>query len=183
MILGIGNKAQNGKDTAGEAIVGYFNTRRQIQVSHGVKPSYPEARIFKFADALYKVCREEHGMIDKDAPLLQKVGNSRRVEFGLDYWINKLADSMKGFDGLAVITDMRYANEADWVKSVGGTTVQVTRLNQDGSQFIATDRDPNHPSEIELDGYNFDAYIKSKSAALTGEYAITLAEFMKGLKS
>jgi hypothetical protein len=150
---------------------------------HGLKVIMPEARIFKFADALYRICREEYGMTEKDAPLLQRIGDGRRNEFGLSYWIDQLDVKMRGFNGVAVITDMRYINEADWIKSKGGFTVQVSRVNEDGSQFIANDRDPNFPSEVQLDGYNFDAYIKSKSAVLTADFAITLAEYIRGLKS
>jgi hypothetical protein len=182
-LLGLGYKARNGKDTAGEAIVDYFAARREQQLKHGLKPTIPEARIFKFAAALYKVCREEYGMTGKDAPLLQKVGEGRRNEFGLNYWIDQLEASMKGFDGISVITDVRYLNEVDWIKSKGGTTIKVERLNQDGTPFIATDRDPNFVSETQLDGYNFDAYIRSKSAALTAEMAITIAEYYRGLRA
>jgi len=183
ILFGLGSKARQGKDTAGEAIVNHFNDRRHLQVQHGLKVTSPEARIFKFADALYRVCREEYGMVGKDAPLLQKIGDGRRNEFGLTYWIDQLEATMKNFDGIAVITDMRYINEADWVKSKDGFTVQVSRVNENGSQFISNDRDQNFPSEVQLDNYNFDAYIKSKSVALTAEYAITLAEYFRGLRS
>jgi len=183
ILFGLGNKARQGKDTAGLAICDYYNRKRDIQAEHDLPFTVPEARIFKFADALYKVCREEYGMVGKDARLLQQVGEGRRNEYGLNYWINKLEQSMAGFKGVAVLTDMRYTNEADWVKSKGGRTVQVTRLNLDGSQFISGDRDPNFISEVQLDSYNFDAYIKSKDAALTAEYAITLTEYYRGLKA
>lgn len=183
LLLGFGHKANQGKDTAGEAIVNYFATKREQQLKHGLKPTIPEARIFKFAAALYKVCREEYGMVGKDAPLLQKVGEGRRNQFGLNYWIDQLEASMRGFEGIAVLTDVRYFNEADWVKSKGGVTVKVERLNEDGTPFIATDRDPNFVSETQLDGYNFDCYIRSKAAALTAEMAVTLAEYYRGLKT
>jgi len=101
----------------------------------------------------------------------------------LNYWIDQLEKSMVGFNGIAVLTDMRYTNEADWVKSKGGLTVQVSRINEDGSQYISDDRDPNFVSEVQLDNYNYDAYIKSKNPALTAELAITHAEFFRGLKS
>lgn len=181
LIIGLGNRARQGKDTAGEAIVEYFNSRRNAQLKHGLKPATPEARIFKFADALYKVCREEYGMIGKNANLLQQVGEGRRNEFGLNYWIDQLDATMKGFEGIAVITDMRYTNEADWVKAKGGYTIQVSRLNENGLPFITADRDPNFVSEVQLDNYNYDAYIKTKSPALTAQLAITTVEYFRGL--
>ena len=182
IIIGIGNKARNGKDTAGEAIVQHFNTLRGMQNRHGLKAATPEARIFKFADALYKEAREKYGMTEKDPTLLQNIGAERRIESHGKYWIEMLEKSMQGFEGIAVITDMRYENEADWVGNRGGYRLQVSRLNEDGTQYISPDRDPRHPSEIELDNYNFDGYIKSKSAALTAELAITHALYFKAMK-
>ena len=187
ILLGLGYRAQNGKDTAGEAIVQHFARKRaQLQQYYGpytVTKAVPEARIFKFADALYKVCREEYGMTVKDPALLQQVGDGRRSEFGEYYWINKVNDALEGFDGIGILTDMRYANEAEWVKGKSGYTVEVKRLNQNGSPFITQDRDPNFVSETQLHNYNFDFQIISKSAVLTAEYAITLAEFIRGLKA
>ena len=199
MILAFGHKARQGKDTAGEAVVEYYNNRRDIASRHYTvisKPNkhrakandifdrnYPAARLFKLADAAYKVCREEYGMTEKDASLLQMIGDGRREQFGLDYWIKQLDAQINSFKGIAVITDVRYTNEADWVKSLGGHTINVRRLNEDGMPFITSDRDPNFISEIQLDGYNYDYHIISKSPALTAELAITISEYIRGLES
>lgn len=193
MILLFGHKARQGKDTAGEAVVDFYNRRRAIITGSNrrsgiaspksIDIDFPEARIFKFADELYRVCREEYGMIEKDATLLQKVGDGRRNEFGLDYWIKQIDPKIKAFKGVVVITDVRYINEADWGKNIGGHLINVSRLNQDGSAFVADDRDPNFISEVQLDGYNYDHYIKTKSAAETAEQAVTIAEFIRGLET
>lgn len=181
MIIAFGNKARHGKDSAGEALVAHYNNARATQQRHGLKPATPEARIFKFADALYRVCREEYGMTEKDPALLQKIGDGRRQEFGLTYWIDQLDAQISKFNGIAVITDMRYTNEAEWVKSKGGITVQVLRLNLDGNPYVSPDRDPNFISEVQLDTYDYDVAIETKSAVLTGELAITIAEYYRGM--
>ena len=182
MIIGFGSKARQGKDTSGEAVVHYFNQQYNWAIEHDVKAPKP-AKIFKFADALYRLCREEYGMTEKDPLLLQKIGDGRRQEFGEDYWIKKLAESIKAFPGHAVITDVRYTNEADWIKTQKGFVVNVTRLNLDGSPFVTTDRDPNFISEVQLDNYNWDAYIKVREGdvALTAETAITTALYFESL--
>jgi len=56
-------------------------------------------------------------------------------------------------------------------------------LNPDGTIYIADDRPANHPSEIELDGYAWDFYIKAYSgeAALVADQAITIVEYLRGL--
>lgn len=185
MLLAFGHKARQGKDTAGEAVVEYYNRRRESAAQHLMRDSkfdalYPPASIFKFADALYQVCREEYGMTEKDAPLLQKVGDGRREQFGKTYWIDKLSAKIDAFKGIAVITDVRYTNEADWVNARGGHCINVRRLHPDGTPFVTTDRDPNFISEVQLDPYNYEFYIMSKYAAYTADAAITIAEFIRG---
>ena len=60
----------------------------------------------------------------------------------------------------------------------------MQRLNQDGTQYYSSDRAPDHQSEVALDNYNWDYFIKAKSGqvALVGEQAITLAEYLRGLE-
>lgn len=190
MLLAFGHKARQGKDTAGEAVVDYYNKRREAALAHLVwgPPNlklYPVARLFKFSDELYRVAREEYGMTEKDAPLLQKIGDGRRQQFGLSYWIDLLAPKIAAFNGIAVITDIRYTNEANWINDQGGHCINVRRLNDNGSQYFATDRDPNFVSEIQLDGYYYEYYISAKTgqAVLVGEQAITIAEHIRGLET
>ena len=121
----------------------------------------------------------------KHPKLLQWWGTEfRRQYFGQDYWIKKLFATIPGNLHIALISDMRFLDEAAVVKERGGYTVNVQRLNADGTQYYAPDRPKDHRSETELDGYNYDYFIKSKegSQALTGEYAITLAEYLMALQ-
>ena len=167
LLLGFGNKARQGKDSAARAIEDF-----------NFGAPYYEIRIFKFAEALYDLCYKEYGMIEKDAPLLQRVGQEKRQQ-NPNYWIERLDFRTRTFEGIGIITDVRYQNEAEWIKSQGGFLINVTRLNEDGSQFIASDRPANHPSEIDLDNWKWDAYIKTYSdqEVLAGEQAITIANF------
>lgn len=169
LLLGFGSKARQGKDLAGQAIETYFNSQY---------PKYPQVKIFKFADALYDICRKEYGMTTKDPALLQRVGKERRQQEPT-YWIDRLRFDMGNFNGVGIITDVRYQNEAWWIKSFGGFVINVTRLNDDGTPFISPDRDPNHVSECELDNYNFDGYIKTHTGeeTLAAEQAITAANY------
>jgi hypothetical protein len=120
----------------------------------------------------------------KHPKLLQWWGTEyRRQFFGQDYWIKKLYASMPTNLHIAIITDMRFLDEAAAIKERGGYTINIQRLNQDGTQWYSSDRPKDHRSETELDGFNYDFYIKTKDhhAALTGEQAVTLAEYLKGL--
>ena len=47
-----------------------------------------------------------------------------------------------------------------------GVFARVVRLNEDGSQYIDPSRDPNHPSEAELDGVPADFTLEAQSGGL-----------------
>jgi hypothetical protein len=181
IILGFGHKAQNGKDTDGEAIQHYYAAQSQLLRQHGLDGGL-KVYIAKFAGALYKECRELHGMKEKDPVLLQRIGMARRAE-DPDYWVKRAFAAIPQDTNLVIFTDVRFRNEAARIKAEGGHLIEVVRLNQDGTRYYATDRPKDHQSEIELDGYNWDHYIRTKSAAETGEFAITIAEYIRGLES
>lgn len=185
LVLGFGNKARAGKDTAVEAIVGYFDKSLQLAHKHGLKNHIPVAQSFKFAGALYEECQTLHGMKEKDAPLLQRVGMQRRAEDPF-YWIERCFQKIRDEKpDIALISDVRFLNEAKWIKDIGGYTINVSRLNEDGTKFVADDRPADHPSETELDDWNWDYRLTAKTGqcALVGELAITLVEFIRGLRS
>lgn len=186
LILAFGNKARHGKDTAGEAVRDYFVHQRTILNRHWeLGPKGPAAMIYKFADALYKECREKHGMTTKDSPLLQRVGSERRAE-NPRYWIERVFEQVDAEQpSIAIFTDIRHLNEATEVKSRGGFVFNVSRLNRDGTPYVDPSRPATHASEVDLDDYLFDFYIKAYSGevALIQEQAITIAEYARGLKS
>lgn len=186
LLLSFGNKAQHGKDTAGEAVVEYFNNiRSRAERNYNSRFTRPAAQLFKFADALYDECRTLHGMKEKDASLLQRIGQGRRLE-NENYWVDKAFAAMTESQAeIAVFSDIRYLNEAEAVWEKGGYVINVSRLNRDGSPFVASDRPSDHISEIQLDDAPFDFFIKAYTgeAALVEQQAITIAEYVRGLKS
>lgn len=119
----------------------------------------------------------------KHPKLLQWWGTEYRRKVDPDYWVKKWQQEVLNFKGVVVTGDLRFLNEAAAIKQAGGFTVNVTRLNQDGSPYRDIGRPVNHVSETELDNYNWDFYIKTSAghAALTGEQAITLAEYLTAL--
>jgi hypothetical protein len=182
IIIGLGHKARSGKDTAGEAIVQHYADQFVTARKHGQTYKGPRIVLMKFAGALYKEARELHGMTEKDPVLLQNIGMARRAE-DPDYWVKRAFAAIPQGTDIAVFTDVRFLNEAAAIKAKHGYLINVVRLNEDGSRYFATDRPANHPSETELDAYNWDFQIVSKSAALTGEVAITIAEYIRGLET
>lgn len=174
IIIGFGNRARHGKDTA----VNYIQKQNSIVYVDWQCPVITQR--FGFADALYEECHTLHNMTVKDARLLQQVGAARRAE-DPNYWITKLFQKVPSCVNMLLISDVRYQNEAEHIKSLGGYLVNVSRLNEDGSPFVADDRPADHPSETELDGYNWDFYIKAKSgqAELIEQQAFAIAEYIR----
>ena len=89
---------------------------------------------------------------------LQFFGNKFRSEYGEDFWIRMLKSNLiLGNKWLNIITDVRYKNEADFIKSNKGILIRVNRPEIQTSKNIS-----NHSSETELDKYlNFDYIIEN----------------------
>lgn len=183
IILGIGHKARHGKDTAANAILDYYGVRNDLCLKHDL-PKYSIVHVQRigFADALYEMARNEYGMKEKDSVLLQRLGSEKRAE-DPDYWVNRLATRISSTTDILVIPDTRYRNEAAWIKAAGGYVLKITRLNADGTPFVDPSRPADHPSEIDLENYRFDFEWKISDGhqALTGELAVTLVEYLRGL--
>lgn len=91
--------------------------------------------------------------------MLQRRGTEEgRWVYGEDIWIRTLeawiaAYVAKGWNRF-VVTDVRFPNEAEWIKMMGGTMIQV--MGRGGLEGALA----QHPSETALDGYvGFDLVI------------------------
>jgi hypothetical protein len=87
--------------------------------------------------------------------LLQRFGTEvGREMFGDDFWVNAAIDSIK--DGSrVVVSDVRYPNEADAVKKLGGEVWRVVRPGYGAAN--------DHASEHALNDYNFDYILENNS--------------------
>lgn len=112
--------------------------------------------------------------------MLQQRGTEQgRNVYGEDIWIRTMeawitAHLSKGWKRF-VLTDVRFENEAQWVKMMGGHLVQVTgRGGLDGVLAF-------HPSETGLDSYTgFDLTIDNSPQS--GPYAVsTLQQWARTL--
>lgn len=109
---------------------------------------------------------------DKTRNLLQKRGTEEgRNVYGHDIWINILETWIKrhhetGIERI-IVTDLRFPNEVEWLKSIGGTTFRIEapnrnidRLKQEAKEDMERlNRIKNHESETALDYYNNFDYV------------------------
>jgi len=147
MIIGLGYKARSGKDTVGNHLVENYGFQR-----------------LSFADQLKLFCEVNFGMKEKDPRLLQEVGmNFRQNDPG--HWIKKVANIVeRSPKEHYVITDVRFKNEFFYIKENGGVVWDIQRWIDDENsvfpnvvkRYISDDRPKDHPSEIDLDGVEFD---------------------------
>lgn len=152
-ILGLVGKKKAGKDSIFESLAESRSENRIKATPFRVS----------FADAIKQDIAEQLGTSlekvnfhkDKLRPWIQGHGTDMRA-VELDYWINKIRliveteqDKIKL---LTVITDVRYQNEAEWIKSLGGKLLRVYRKETDN-------HGDTHSSEIELESIVCDNFI------------------------
>jgi hypothetical protein len=92
----------------------------------------------------------------------QKIGTEAiRNNLHHDAWVLSLFSKYHPEYDNWVVSDVRFLNEANYIKKMGGLLV---RLNGDPTSLRANDqRDMNHASEIELDNYEgFDLVFENK---------------------
>lgn len=142
---------------------------RQINIPLWVEPEpHPD-----FSDPLLP--------FGKHSKLLQWWGTEYRRSQNPNYWVDKLRSQLLGLSGVSIVTDVRFYNEAELIRELGGFNIRVTRLQSNGELYAAPDRPKNHPSEINLDSYNWDQFItvKEGDGALRDQIGITMYEFLQ----
>ena len=144
MILGISGKAQSGKDSVGQYLVEKYAFKRAAS-----------------ADALKRIARNIftwNGQKDEAGrKFLQDLAMAVRG-YDQDYWIRITLQEIQHQHVLNqvnnfVITDVRFLNEAKYLKAQGAI---LLRINRPGIALL------DHVSETELDDYNdFDFVIEN----------------------
>lgn len=167
IIIGLGHKARQGKDTVANIIYDTYKDKYNI-VLYALADALKREVVGNEFELCLKhgieydtnpdmtdpICNSKHG---KQSKLLQFWGSYRRAQDPF-YWIRKLSDQILiDRPQIAIVKDIRYFNEALWVVANDGYTVKVTRLN-----YVDLTRDPSHPSETQLNNYGFNYEIAVK---------------------
>lgn len=152
-VILISGKARSGKDQTAQ----YF---KDILVKNGRK-----AIICHYADALKHFLKNSLGWDgnkdEKGRELLQRWGTDIIRKNNPDCWVNIIIELLKGLektDYYVIIPDTRFKNEIEKIKDndFRSITVRVERPNFNNG---LTEEQKNHPSETDLDDYDFDYYI------------------------
>ena len=167
IIIGLAGKKRSGKNSVANMISELASkdgwTVKEFAFAYQVKREVADA------------CEVSVDYIEKHKDMfrlgLQWWGTEfRRAMYGDKYWIKQLNFAMEQeglgqFDKhLYIVTDVRFKNEADYIKNLGGLVVRIERPEaltwRDWLPWniIRKSRD-NHASETDLDNHPFRAFI------------------------
>ena len=167
MIIGLSGYAQSGKDTVAKYLVENHKFKR-----------------IAFADALRDMSYKSNPMVGEGLRLrdlvddygwdvakqnsyvreyLQMSGLAAREVLNENVWVIAAIKNMD-VDSNYVITDVRFQNEAVFVRRLRG---QIWRVERDGVKAVNS-----HVSEHDLDGWEFDAYIHNNATIEDLEFAV-----------
>ncbi len=158
MIIGLSGYAQTGKDTVAQHLVEHYGFTR-IAFADAIRdalyaldpivsdyPAIPGVRLSWIVDRSgWESVKQESPYVRR---MLQRFGTEvARNQWGEDFWVNLAMSKANGIANV-VIADVRFPNEYDAIKANGGQVWRVNKFNHQPAN--------DHPSEIALDGHQFD---------------------------
>ena len=146
MKFAISGKSRSGKDTIADYLTKYGFTKYSF-----AKP-LKEMAISCFGCTSDEVYNTKPSNVRNCLISLGKAGR----DYDLNFWVNKCLSKIEK-DELAVISDLRYLNEAEILKKNGFILIRVNRDVEDRRQYGISNTEDL--SETELDNYDKFDYI------------------------
>lgn len=153
LVIGLTGRARHGKDLAAEIIASVA----------------PGARRYAFSDAIAAHARVLGLMTARDPVILQQVGYDARLT-NPKVWIDAVYGAICDHaPPVAIVTGVRFPDEAELVRGMGGFIIKSVRVDADGQPFTSGDRDAAHPTETAIDGIAPD-YVVANVTGRIGDY-------------
>jgi len=155
MIIGLSGYAQSGKDTTAELLCLNYKYKRQSfadpmrQALMIINPKLDSiTRLSEYVDDYGWEIAKQNPEVRR---LLQVFGTDfGRKMLGADVWVKMLMDKLN-YEDRVVISDVRYPNEAEAIRKLGGSVWRINRRNHSAVN--------GHPSEHAMDNYMFNYVI------------------------
>jgi len=158
MIIGLSGYAQSGKDTVANILVEKYGYKRIAfadpirELLYEMDPPVPVGAGSEKHTVGLQNYVDIYGWDDaKQNPIvrsmLQNLGVGARKVFGDTFWVYQALSDVAPQDKV-VVSDVRFVNEADWIKDFTG---QIWRVKRMGTTAVN-----EHVSESEMDGYPVD---------------------------
>jgi dephospho-CoA kinase len=158
MIIGLSGYAQSGKDTTAKILIDEFGFNRVafadkirlflLEINPLLSDGYPLKSVVN--EYGWDVAKSRNEV----RRLMQETGVAARNLFDQDFWVNAAFKDLDPVERV-VVTDVRFRNEADYIKELGGYVWRISRSSVEAVN--------NHVSENDLDNYFFDAVITNNS--------------------
>ena len=178
MIIGLSGYAQSGKDTVAKILVEEYGFTRIAfadkikELLYEMNPRFNDRQLQQWVDLQGWDATKE---IPEVRMMLQNLGVGARKIIGELVWV-KLAIMRLDSDKNYVVTDVRFTNEADWIKEVYGG--HIWRVERPGVKPVN-----DHVSESELNAWNFDELIyNAGSLEDLAEIVRSSMEFPNGVR-
>jgi len=157
MIIGLSGYARSGKDTVAQYLVEHYGYER-IAFADPIKNLLLEMNPILYNGGRLSSLVRDYGWDVAKANsevrrLLQSLGLGARTVLDKDVWVSHAMLNIMDITKNYVITDVRFKNEAEMIKSLYGEVWRVKRIGVDPVN--------SHVSESELDGWKFDQIISN----------------------
>jgi hypothetical protein len=156
MIIGLSGYARSGKDTVADYLIKHNEFIKMSFAAPMKEAMYrlnPIVKVDEISSLRYKNIVDVYGLdkakesVPEIRRLLQVFGTEvGRDLFGENFWVDIVLNNIK--NEKVVISDVRFKNEADAIRSKGGKIWRIIR--KDVGPVTG------HPSETDLDNYKFD---------------------------
>lgn len=152
MLIGLVGKKGSGKDTVADFLIDRFNFMK-IAFADPLKKVLQVLFLLEdrqLHDPKYKEMVDDRwGMSPRQ--MMQMMGTDIvRAKFGEDFWLKHMDYTLKQHETkFIVISDVRFKNEAEWVRNNGGILIRL-RTETDNLTL------DTHQSECELDEISTD---------------------------
>ena len=163
-VIGIAGWARSGKDTIADYLVenhGYTKVSFSTPMKEAMYRLNPRITVNEIPNTALRIGVDVYGWegLKERSPdirgLLQRFGTEvGREMFDEDFWVDYALNSIPD-GGKAVIADVRYPNEADAIKALGGKVYRVLRNGVGPAN--------DHASEHALNDFEFDKTIRNDS--------------------
>lgn len=167
LIIGTSSKKRGGKNTAADEILRRLPGGKQIAFADALKDEVCKA---------LGISRDE---LERNKAIFRQIlqwwGTAYRREYcgNKNYWIEQVDNVIQHYRGTNiryfVITDVRFHNEYEYVKNLGGFILRI--------ESSRCDMEDQHQSEVELDQARFDLRLRNDSTLIKFRRSVrTIAE-------
>lgn len=176
LVLGIVGRANAGKSTVSKAIL-------KEATAKGLT-----AEVFELSNYVLKEAtglailppKSRAELVPSEIEELVKLGTQRREE-NPTHWIELLLQDIETKKpDVVLVPSVRFLNEAVAIRELGGKIIRIKSYAVDGVEWIARDRDANHPSEVEHHSIQADYFLTALrgESFLLGKQAATLFNYL-----